>query len=95
VVESVGEVDMGDPQTLIDFVTWAVQKYPAQKYALILSDHGGGWTGGDPSQAGGNALALVAVLGERDRAFIVVDREACVGRQRCARDDELPEVRVP
>src|SRR5687767_11412607 len=28
VVESVGEVDTGDPQTLIDFVTWAVQKYP-------------------------------------------------------------------
>src|SRR5215204_1740170 len=46
VVESVGEVDMGDPQTLIDFVTWAVEKYPAKKYALIMSDHGGGWTGG-------------------------------------------------
>ena len=46
VVESVGEVDTGNPQTLIDFVTWAVQKYPAQKYALVMSDHGGGWTGG-------------------------------------------------
>ena len=46
VVESVGEVDTGDPQTLIDFVTWAIQKYPAQKYALVMSDHGGGWTGG-------------------------------------------------
>ena len=30
----------------MDFVTWAVQKYPAKKYALVLSDHGGGWTGG-------------------------------------------------
>lgn len=46
VVESLGEVDMSSPQTLIDFVTWAVQNYPAKKYALILSDHGGGWTGG-------------------------------------------------
>ena len=46
VVESVGEVDTGNPQTLIDFVTWAIQKYPAQKYALVMSDHGGGWTGG-------------------------------------------------
>src|SRR6266498_2713569 len=46
VVESVGEVDTGNPQTLIDFVTWAVQHYPAKKYALIMSDHGGGWTGG-------------------------------------------------
>ena len=46
VVESVGEVDTGDPQTLIDFVTWAIQHYPAKKYALVMSDHGGGWTGG-------------------------------------------------
>ena len=46
VVESLGEVDTGDPQTLVDFVTWAVQRYPAKKYALVLSDHGGGWTGG-------------------------------------------------
>jgi hypothetical protein len=30
VVESVVEVDTGDPQTLIDFVTWAIQHYPAK-----------------------------------------------------------------
>ncbi|HSL27785.1 MAG TPA: hypothetical protein VK900_01195, partial [Anaerolineales bacterium] len=29
VVQSLGEVDTGDPQTLIDFVTWAIQNYPA------------------------------------------------------------------
>jgi cysteine peptidase C11 family protein len=46
VIESLGELDTGDPQTLIDFVTWAVENYPAKKYALIMSDHGGGWTGG-------------------------------------------------
>ena len=46
IVQSLGELDTGDPQTLIDFVTWAVQNYPAKKYALVLSDHGGGWTGG-------------------------------------------------
>ncbi|HEU0291536.1 MAG TPA: clostripain-related cysteine peptidase [Anaerolineales bacterium] len=46
VLESLGELDTGDPQTLIDFVTWAVENYPAKKYALIMSDHGGGWTGG-------------------------------------------------
>ncbi len=46
IVESLGEVDTGDPQTLVNFVTWAIQKYPAKKYALVMSDHGGGWTGG-------------------------------------------------
>ena len=46
VVQNLGEVDTGDPQTLVDFVTWSIQNYPAKKYALVLSDHGGGWTGG-------------------------------------------------
>lgn len=53
VVEELGEINMGDPKTLIDFVTWSVDTYPSDRYVLILSDHGGGWTGGwtdpDPS----------------------------------------------
>lgn len=41
--ESMGELNMGDPQTLIDFVTWAMQNYPASKYAIVFWNHGGGW----------------------------------------------------
>ena len=46
-----GEVNMSDGKTLVDFVTWAMENYPADKYALILSDHGMGWPGGwsDPT----------------------------------------------
>lgn len=62
VVESLGEVDMGDPQTLTDFVTWAVQSYPAQKYALILSDHGGGWTGGFSDMSAPNSALTMAEI---------------------------------
>lgn len=40
-----GEVNMGDPETLIDFVSWSVKNYPAQKYALILWNHGGAFRG--------------------------------------------------
>jgi hypothetical protein len=40
VVESVGEVDTGNPQTLIDFVTWAVQNYPAKYRPGICSTRG-------------------------------------------------------
>lgn len=39
----IGEVNMGDPQTLIDFVTWTRNNYPASRYCLILYDHGYGW----------------------------------------------------
>lgn len=37
------EVNMGDPQTLTDFIYWAKTNYPAEKYALILWNHGNGW----------------------------------------------------
>jgi hypothetical protein len=40
---SIGEVNMGHPQTLIDFAVWAITNYPADDYALVLWDHGGGW----------------------------------------------------
>lgn len=41
-----GEVDMGNPKSLIDFATWAIKTYPADHYVLMLGDHGAGWNGG-------------------------------------------------
>jgi hypothetical protein len=49
---SLGETNMGDPQTLKDFVIWAIGQYPAEKYALVLRSHG--WltgVGADSSHA--------------------------------------------
>lgn len=48
-----GEKNMGDAYTLADFLTWAIKTYPADKYMLVMSDHGMGWPGGwsDPSPA--------------------------------------------
>lgn len=43
--ESLGEVNMGDPQTLVDFGNRAIHDFPAHKYALCLWDHGGSWQG--------------------------------------------------
>lgn len=59
-VSDLGEVSMGNPQTLIDFATWAIKTYPADKYVLILSDHGMGWPGGwtDPAPS---ALRSVSI----------------------------------
>ncbi len=42
-VQSLGEVDMGAGATLRDFLEWGITHYPADRYALILWDHGGGW----------------------------------------------------
>lgn len=52
-VADLGQVNMADPKTLIDFATWAIKTYPSDKYVLIMSDHGMGWPGGwtDPAVA--------------------------------------------
>jgi hypothetical protein len=42
-IEDIGEKNMGDPQTVIDFVNWGIANYPANNYFLIFSDHGYGW----------------------------------------------------
>ena len=34
--------DMGDPNTLADFLTWGIKNYPAEHMGVILWDHGGG-----------------------------------------------------
>jgi len=39
------ELNMGDPETLTWFINYTVEKYPAEKYALILWDHGSNWEG--------------------------------------------------
>ncbi|MBI5653990.1 MAG: hypothetical protein HZC40_26605 [Chloroflexi bacterium] len=40
-----GEVNTGDPQSLIDFINWTRANYPAQHYYLALADHGRGTSG--------------------------------------------------
>ena len=40
-----GEVDMSSGDTLYDFLSWATRKYSAEKYSLMIFDHGKGWLG--------------------------------------------------
>jgi len=98
-VADLGEVNMSSGQTLVDFVTWAISSYPADKYALILSDHGMGWPGGwtDPTpQSGADTstplsarLGNVLFLNEMDnalgqiRAATGVDKFELIGLDAC------------
>ncbi|MBP6470091.1 MAG: hypothetical protein KBE23_00505 [Chloroflexi bacterium] len=70
-VTDLGEVNMSDGRTLVDFATWAINTYPADKYVLILSDHGMGWPGGwsdpAPGKNGGSvdsSIPLASALGD-------------------------------
>jgi hypothetical protein len=44
-LEDLGEVNMGDPLTLVNFTLWGIQNYPADRYFLNLWGHGLGWRG--------------------------------------------------
>ncbi|MGE3724647.1 MAG: clostripain-related cysteine peptidase [Candidatus Sericytochromatia bacterium] len=41
-----GERNLGDPQTLLEFVTWARHNHPAERYALYFWGHGWNWHSG-------------------------------------------------
>jgi hypothetical protein len=58
-LDDIGETNTGDPATLVDFATWAINAYPADRYALILWDHGGSWLGvANDNSADGDGLTL-------------------------------------
>jgi hypothetical protein len=77
-VMNLGEVNMADGDSLVDFVTWAVETYPADKHVLIMSDHGMGWPGGwtDPAPGGrgDHNVALASTTG--DQIFLMELDEA-------------------
>jgi hypothetical protein len=44
-LDTLAEKNMGDPQTLGEFIHWAQQNYWGAKFVLFIKDHGGGWKG--------------------------------------------------
>lgn len=58
-LSDLGEVNMGSEAMLQGFLEWGMGSYPANNYALVLWDHGGGWVYGvcsDDSSAGDSLL---------------------------------------
>ena len=98
-VADLGELNMSSGQTLFDFVTWSINQYPADKYALILSDHGLGWPGGwtdqtpqgpvDSSSPLSARLGNMLFLNEMDnalgqiRATTGIDKFEFIGLDAC------------
>ncbi|MGB8983365.1 MAG: clostripain-related cysteine peptidase [Anaerolineales bacterium] len=99
VVQELGEVDMADGGSLVDFVQWSVATFPADHYVLILSDHGMGWPGGwsDPDPGGSDSsraplasrLGAHIYLNELDQALLQsrqaagIDRFEMIGMDAC------------
>lgn len=43
--KNLGEVNVGDPQTLINLINYTKENFPAERYILAFYDHGGAWQG--------------------------------------------------
>ncbi len=82
-----GELNMADPATLADFVTWGLKTYPADRTAVVFWDHGGGWGGfGVDEASGGNLLHLAQIeqglaqgrTGANAKPLAMVGFDACL-----------------
>jgi hypothetical protein len=57
VLEDLGEMNMGDPQTVEDFIKYGKEHYPADRYQLCFWGHANAWYGLCPDDSnGGDAL---------------------------------------
>lgn len=43
VLQNLGIIDSGDPQSLKDFILWGRNRYPADNYMLVIWAHGDSW----------------------------------------------------
>ncbi|MBR5944136.1 MAG: peptidase C11 [Lachnospiraceae bacterium] len=62
--DNLGQASMVDPDTLSGFINWTASNYPADRYDLILWDHGGGSTSGygyDEKYASKGAMSLSGI----------------------------------
>lgn len=91
-ISNLGELNMGDPQTLVDFASWVVANYPAKKYLLVIWNHGGGFrspayttkdiawddTSGDKITMPELEYALSAISTQIGKKIDIVGMDACL-----------------
>lgn len=65
-IEDMGNLNMGNPDTLSNFVIWSEQKFPAEHYALVMWSHGNGTKGfgRDVNYAGAEGTLVFSRLNE-------------------------------
>ena len=87
VLESAYARNMGDADTLADFISWGVKNYPSQYMALDLWNHGGGSINGvcfdelydwDSLTLAEIDSALLSVYGEMTDRFEIIGFDACI-----------------
>ena len=57
-LKNLEEVNMGDYQTLKDFILYCKENFPAERYILDIFDHGAGWAGACADSTSGDWLTM-------------------------------------
>ena len=70
-LEELGPLNMASPDTLADFVSWGMKKYPAKHYLVVMQGHGGAWHGGLPDDVHKDRMDLPKI----DQAFEKIKKE--------------------
>ena len=83
--DSLPQLDTTAPQTLSDFIAWGTTNYPADRYVLVMWDHGGGPVYGfgyDEFQDEGAALTLdemqQALAANPNVHFDIIGMDCCI-----------------
>lgn len=79
---------MSEPESLTDFIVWAKKNYPADRYMLVLWDHGGGFASGfgvddlnDRADAGETTMKaseIINAIKDSDMKFDLIGFDACL-----------------
>jgi len=76
-IQSLPEQDSDDPNVLRDFLIWGIQNYPADRYGVVLWDHGGQWKntfGGNQTTGPGSGMNCLEVRQALTGALSTVGR---------------------
>ena len=85
IMADLGPTNMSHPQSLKDFVTWGMKKFPAEHYALILNGHGMGFVGSMPDENADDLMltpefesAMNAIAKETGKKIDVLGFDSCL-----------------
>jgi hypothetical protein len=84
-ISDLGQLNMGNSKTLSDFLTWGIKNYPAEKYLLVMWDHGSGIDGFGNDELTGDNLqldeieeAFASAREETATDFEIIGFDACL-----------------
>jgi hypothetical protein len=78
-LEELGEVNMADPETLSNFITYGKEHYPAERYQLCIWSHANAWYGACVDETSGGDIMTMDEFQQAFKASNGVDLLCFIG----------------